>query len=257
MSEKSIKNVNIQYKPIFDQSAPGVWDDFARIQIAATSFNFSTEMFLRDVKRDWSNFRHNFAFGAYHNNQIIGFIRGKCFTDKKLAEVSELFVLPEYRGYQIGRNLLAGVESGVVFDADKISVRIDVNSGKYFIDNGYTADEQSPFTRFEKQIQKPTNASIMPIFYVGTEMNARCNEIAAAQPRQTNFDASHVNDRHLPMWVAFSNPNINGFVQTAYYRTPKPCVADTRLVQTKLHLLDTANAFKAFAAAQRKKSIVQ
>ena len=63
---------SIKILPIFNQSAPGVWDDFMRIQSCAMRHVYNLRMdasdidsCIRELRYKWAHNGFNFAFGAY------------------------------------------------------------------------------------------------------------------------------------------------------------------------------------------------
>ena len=68
----SMKEIN--FIPIFDQTAPGVWDDFMRIRVAAMRENYGHDMsatdyahYMRQYQDDFARHQYNVAYGAYEN----------------------------------------------------------------------------------------------------------------------------------------------------------------------------------------------
>ena len=63
---------DIQILPIFDQSAPGVWDDMLRIRVATMKHNYGVVMSPLDISQAYTDYANawqtnakNFAFAAY------------------------------------------------------------------------------------------------------------------------------------------------------------------------------------------------
>ena len=69
----------IKILPIFNQSAPGVWDDMLRVRIAAMQYNYNIRLTdeeladaMSDFQKSWRQLSHNFAFGAYDGDRMVG-----------------------------------------------------------------------------------------------------------------------------------------------------------------------------------------
>ncbi|MBQ2017639.1 MAG: GNAT family N-acetyltransferase, partial [Alphaproteobacteria bacterium] len=105
----------IRILPIFNQSAPGVWDDMLRIRIATMRHNYNIKLTDQEIseamaefQQSWKRLSFNFAFGAYDDGKMVGCISGD--VQNKTAFIRHLYVLPEYQGQRIGSRLLNEAE---------------------------------------------------------------------------------------------------------------------------------------------------
>ena len=100
--------------PIFDQPLAGVWHDFAQIEVLCDSekygYNPDCQGIYKDHFDNWDNFKHNFAFGAYYNNQMIGFASGY-LKEAGIFYLRNLYVMPEFNGLGVGSKLLRQTET--------------------------------------------------------------------------------------------------------------------------------------------------
>ena len=93
---------DIQIFPVFDQSAPGVWYDFASIRTESAVVKYpslatqeSIAGYLEDCESSWKKKSFNFAYAAYHDDKMVGFIQGDVVD--RVGYIRDLFVLPEYQ----------------------------------------------------------------------------------------------------------------------------------------------------------------
>ena len=203
---------DISIHPIFNQAAPRIWDDFLRIRIAAMLVNYDVPMTAREIHdaraeyvRDWNRLSHNFAFAAYDDAYMIGYINGAIKSN--VAEIFNLYVLPEYQGKLIGRRLLASAERAVAPFANKIHL-----ISWYGAQNFYKQQGCQPIgntAEFTKKLL-PAVCCTIPIFHLTPTMVQKCKNIAACAG--VDFSADTINCEHKPMFMNINaDSNITGY----------------------------------------------
>lgn len=203
---------DISVYPIFNQEEPGVWDDFLRIRIATMLVNYDIPMTAQEIQdaydeyaRDWRTLSHNFAFGAYDDVYMIGYINGA--IKSHVAEIFNLYVLPEYQGQKIGRHLLAAADRAVAPFVNKIHL-VSWPGAEQF----YRQQECQPIDgtkEFTKTVE-PAVCCTVPIFHMTPAMTQTCKRIAMRAG--TKFSPNVVNREHKPMFINIdADTSIAGF----------------------------------------------
>lgn len=200
---------DISIHPIFNQAAPRIWDDFLRIRIAAMLVNYDVPMNAQEISdaradyvRDWRRLSHNFAFGAYDDAHMIGYINGA--IKSRVAEVFNLYVLPEYQGHKIGRRLLAAADRAVAPFANRMHLVSWPGAETFYRQQGLQSVGNS--YEFTKPVA-PATCCILPVFYVNPTMTKTCQAIAAQAGM--DFSPDVINREHQPMFV---NTNIDATI---------------------------------------------
>lgn len=200
----------IKILPIFDQAAPGVWDDFVRIRIDTRVGVYNDTYLVRHIqsaydehKVSWRKFPMNVAFGAYDGAEMIGFIQGECCGPH--AKICNLYVLPAYRGARIGRRLLTMAESAASIQARDMHL-ISLGGACTFYENmQYTSPINSNV--YSKKINGGGYCQVLPVFKSNAAVLRACDEICA------NAISDKVRDRTVPMFVYVNAANrINGLL---------------------------------------------
>lgn len=150
--------------PIFNQAAGSLWDDFIRIEITCDKemFNFNAPKENKYRMLDWykynlTSFEHNFAFGAYYRNEIVGFTNG--YLDRYYEMYLEhLYVLPKYQKYGIGSRLLKAVEQMSCLLVSKVQLTALSTAVSFYEKNGYVSN-----VYMEKDLSPIANA-VVPVF---------------------------------------------------------------------------------------------
>ena len=160
------QTVNFKIVPIFNQNTPGVWEDFVRIESTCDTelygLSYPTQPIIKDrisgFKESLRENKHNFAFGAYNNTQMIGFTFG-CFYEPNEMYLERLYVLPKYHRCGIGTQLLKAAEQSATIFATTMSLSALKEAVDFYKQkNGY--DE---CVCMEKELS-PTTNSIVPVF---------------------------------------------------------------------------------------------
>lgn len=189
----------INFIPIFDQTAPGVWDDFMRIRVAAMRENYGHEMsatdyahYMRQYQDDFARHQYNVAYGAYDDANMVGFIRG--YAHGKTAQLECLYVLPDYQGNHIGKRLLRLAESSFAPVCSRAHLIALGHTDKYYCTQGYKTPTNTNMC--EKKLQMPACQKVAVFNY--TPAIARlCRPIIPADIT----DASALIANHSPIWV--------------------------------------------------------
>lgn len=172
------KTVNYSIIPIFNQAAPMVWDDFVRIENQCDKVVYGLgrpcdnviKRRISTYRANLRRYRHNFAFGAYINKQMIGFIQGYSI-DTNEAFINHLYVLPKYHRWGIGTQLLHAAEQTAAIIANKISlVSSSLAVDFYEQKHGYTKSGRD----MEKELSPVANA-VVPVFqWIKQDFKVKC-----------------------------------------------------------------------------------
>lgn len=198
---------DINFLPIFNQAESGVWEDFARIRDAATyhvcGYSMTSKDYdelIKEFMRNWRRRSFNFAFGAYQDDEMVGFVQGDCTGD--MATINSLYVMPEHMNKKIGSKLLRLAEKAGAFGATALDLVSLCSAQKFYERYNYIP---LPIMRtsnhYRKNITKqmrPTS-TVVPVFKVTKDMDKVCKKISGLYG--VEFDASYVNSAHLPMFL--------------------------------------------------------
>lgn len=244
--------------PIFNQAEESVWYNFLCIRDNATQHVAKSvmspkdyELAMADLESSWKRRSFNFAFGAYDDNAMVAFIQGDCVNN--VATIRSLYVLPEYMKQKLGSRLLKSAEKAACFGARSLDLVSLVNAQKFYEFHNYTAIAKGS-NHYIKSInnQMRARSMVFPVFKATKSITYACKEIAKLYG--DTFDASYVNQRHLPMFLyldAFGE--INGFAVEKYdLKTPfiKTYVKPGYL--SKYISQNLERAFKEFKALRSK-----
>lgn len=197
---------DISIFPIFNQDAPGVWDDFLRIRIAPMQ-NYDLPMSDDDVANaaqeytdNWRHYSGNFAFGAYDGQNMVGFVNG--VVHKNIAHLQQLHILPEYQRQRLGIRLLSAAQgASSVMSARRMELTSLSRARQFYERMGFDA---LSWTKYQKKLSQP-HSDLVPVFHCVPGLARACG-ISVADMRQ-------INKLHLPMFVSYDhNSNINGYI---------------------------------------------
>ncbi|MDE5615328.1 MAG: GNAT family N-acetyltransferase [Alphaproteobacteria bacterium] len=184
--------------PIFNQAAPGVWEDFAHIHADTmrTNYNYiidSAEMSDAIVadRRKWTRGTH-FAFGAYDDGNMIGYIQGD--ATGRCATIQSLYVLFEYQKMHVGRDLLRYAERAVKLFANRTELIALTKAEPFYRAQGYRNLYSNVYA---KDIADAPRCECLPVFKCSRPLANKC---IALNPE---FDASAVNKEHQSLFVYF------------------------------------------------------
>lgn len=206
---------DIIFKPIFNQSEFCVWDNFIDIGAASrlgtygiVTLNDKCIYKMNEYKNNWKRRSFNFAFGAYDNSQMIGFVQGYCLD--RVGYIAELYILPDYQGLKIGSSLLTMAENVAVYGANKMELTAlgTQRAMSYYPKRGYTI-RLAP-NGFEKKLVKRPCCQTVPVFKVTRPIAKACAQIASVHG--DTFDAAQINSSHAPMFIYVNvQSEITGF----------------------------------------------
>lgn len=189
---------DIKIIPIFDQSAPGVWESFAHICSDTMRTNYNYKMDCDEIneeidknRRHWRHGTH-FAFGAYDGNKMIGYIQGD--TTGRWATIQSLYVLFEYQKMHIGRRLLHQAENVAPLLANNIKLVSLSKAESFYRACGYKNTYSNNYT---KEIPDLPRCRCLPIFKCNNAMADRLRRVDAS------FDPAMVKEQHLPVFAYF------------------------------------------------------
>lgn len=195
----------IDIVPIFNQAAPNVWDNFMNIRMAAMHHVYSYKMSssehedaLKQMMLGWKKRSFNFAFGAFDNGDMVGFINGDCVDN--VATIRGLYVLPECMSQKVGGRLLKIAEKIGSFGARSLDLVSCQKSKTFYEHYDYTPITEGS-NRYMKKItssNKP-HCATLPVFYITQKLDKTIKKISSAN--KSSFDAEHVNNLHAPMYM--------------------------------------------------------
>ena len=191
---------DIEIFPIFNQAAAGVWDDFLRIRAAAMKHNYRLDMSPSELSSartelltEWERLSHNFAFGAYDGQQMVGCLNGDCRSG--VATIQHLYIMPEYQKQRLGTRLLRAAENAMTIYARRTELVSLGYSCEFYEHNGYSL--RTGNTRYEKQLKRTGFACPVPLFYCTPEFVRMVGGFAD----KNNFNAADVNRMHSPAYA--------------------------------------------------------
>lgn len=204
---------DLEILPIFNQSAPGIWDEFLRIRIAAMRENYNYKMnagdcnvAMQEYVYGWGRRSYNFAFGAYAGPEMVGFVQGDCVGN--VATIRGLFVKPQFQGRGVGAALLRRGEMAAAFGAKSLDLVAYAGAMKFYVHVGYTP-LQGVSNHFVKKI-RVAQFGVIPVFKATGDISRACGQISGV--RGASFNASVVNAGHNPMFVYMdANSRIQGY----------------------------------------------
>lgn len=189
----------IKIIPIFDQSVPGIWDDFLRIRAVAMKTNYNYDLssdeiarFLSEYRSDYAKKSYNFAFGAYDNTQMIGFIRG--YGARSTAQIQCFYVLPQYQGRHIGGQLLKNAERSIAPAYPKVELISLGHAEKFYQHNNYTSIYGA--NTYSKKLEVP-HCYDVPLFGYSARIARKCAHLSP------NMDISALVMPHAPIFTHF------------------------------------------------------
>ena len=240
-----MKEINIV--PIFNQSAPKIWEDFMHIRTVTRKVNYGLETSQKDFrdtmdefKKNWNKPSQNFAFAAYNNNEIIGFISGT--YDIKIAKIEHLYVLPQYQGQHIGKMLLNAAESAISIDAHTSDLIAMGNSDKFYEKHGYYSETKT--NHYKKSVKNCGHCQIAPVFRCTPTLINKFAKISGkacesynrkkiTQERIPVFIYRDINSKVTGFGICGNTPEIHATSEWARSRIEKAIAAYKMHSQTK------------------------
>ena len=205
---------NIQIFPIFNQAAPMVWDDFVRIRAETRHQIYNIEPYPKEhnvaitlFQNCWEKPTKNFAFGAYDNDNMIGFISGTLF-DAGIATILHLYVLPQYQGKHIGAQLLKSAESAISVDRNNVELISMTKAENFYKKYGYISYNQT--NRYNKSVKDCGHCAVAPVFRCTATIIKQMAKLSG-QPLES-FDKKSIIKNHTPIFIYRDvKSNITGF----------------------------------------------
>ncbi len=188
----------IKIKPIFNQSAPGIWDDFARIQGAAVVVDYNItwtdelhNKTVTDYERQFRGKTKNFAFGAYDSDSLVGFIRGD--VSRSEMSIEGLYVLPDYQNMKIGIQLLSAAERAGSLATKSVNLISLPRAEKFYLRNGYRVLYSNVY---DKSITRVGYSGAVPVFKLSAPLARMTKDMLMP------YDISI--EKHTPVFVYIS-----------------------------------------------------
>lgn len=248
---------NIEYFPVFDQGAPGVWQDFARVRAESASVRYpalttqeSIAGYLDDCKSSWKKKSFNIAFGAYHEGDLVGFVQADVVD--RVGYIRDLFVLPEYHHMHIGHTLLGKAETMAAMSARSMDLVALLHAESFYKAHGYATLYGT--NRLGKVADpRGLSYSVLPVFKCTPKIVHDCENIA--RQNGVKFDKTLVSKLHRPMFIATGfDQRIDGYIIQDDVTT-KPVISKDYPMQDWVakRLNDTYNTYIHHLAAQQSK----
>lgn len=197
---------DVRIIPVFNQTAPGIWDEFAEIQTLAGAMkpDMDTKTVKDAHKESWQEHKHNFAFGAYDNGTMIGYVSGGCAYH--VVVIDNLFVLPNYQRQNIGHKLLGCAENDSAINNRSVDLVSTLNATPFYKRRGYRSITAAEYNHFIKNLSHVPTFTVMPVFYATTKITKACKAFSP------EFDSRTVNKFHLPVFAYVdSELNVCGY----------------------------------------------
>ncbi|MBR5904301.1 MAG: GNAT family N-acetyltransferase [Alphaproteobacteria bacterium] len=162
-------NYDVVIKPIFDQSVSPVWENFVEIEELSRAeyghcfLDGSFNNLYYTHFDDWKKLKGNIAFGAYYEDEMVGFVKG-FLVDKAEYKLDSLFVKPDFKHQGVGKRLLESFETSVSLVASYIQAisydgaRDFYKKQKYKV---YGVKGDNP--KVDKKLLMP-NQGVFPVF---------------------------------------------------------------------------------------------
>lgn len=192
---------NITIVPIFNQTAPGIWDGFTRIRAETMRVNYKMDASELSPLAPVDARRINFAFGAYDGDKMIGYIQGD--ATGRFATIQSLYVLADYQKQHIGCRLLRQVERAATLFAKRTELIALAKAEPFYRANGYRSMYSNIYA---KALSDAPRCDCLPIFKC---VGSTAKQFIALNP---DFDAAAINKEHLPAFAYFDvNSRIVGY----------------------------------------------
>ena len=158
---------DIRIVPIFNQMKnPKIWTDFTRLEMLCDTVKYGYSVDNSDKKRiydghvnDWKNEKYNFAFAAYDDKIMVGFVNG-FIENRSEMYLRNLYVNPQYNGIGIGKRLLEQSERAANLIVSNMSVRSLSGAVSFYADCGY----ETPDDRYMLKKLPHSLIGVVPVF---------------------------------------------------------------------------------------------
>ncbi len=191
--------------PLFNQDA-AIWDDFLSVRCAAICGAYNQKLSpdecraaLKGLESAWRRRKHNFAYAAYDNADMIGFVQGDCMSG--VATVRGLYVRPEYQKSGIGYKLLQNAERTARFGAHSMDLIALLGAVSFYKKCGYTAlcFNGTASNHFAKCAPDLPHCGVLPLFCATAPVKNACSRIA--HDNNAIFNPADINKKHMPAYV--------------------------------------------------------
>lgn len=196
---------DIDIIPLFNQDA-SIWDDFLSVRCASIHGAYNQKLTLdecktalKDLESAWRRRKHNFAYAAYQNADMVGFVQGDCMAG--VATIRGLYVRPEFRKSGIGHNLLKNAERTARFGASSMDLISMLGAMNFYKKCGYTALRLngSELNHFAKDAPDFPHCTTVPLFCATAQVKNACSKIA--RDNNMAFDTADINTLHMPAYA--------------------------------------------------------
>lgn len=202
--------------PLFNQD-PVIWNNFLSVRCDAIRGAYNQELtsgecdfMLENLANAWHRRAHNFAYAAYHDKTMVGFVQGDCMSN--IATMRSLYVRPEYQKCGIGRQLLQKAERTAGLGAHNIDLVAMFGAMNFYQECGYSPliINGQRINRFQKEINCLPHCATLPAFCATPDIKKACNKIA--KDNKKIFNPDDIKTAHKPAYVYL---NYDGTI-TAY-----------------------------------------
>lgn len=235
----------VKIVPIFDQTAPGVWDDFLHICATTMDCDYGYELSsderartLQGYENEYKHFCYNFAFGAYDNQKMVGFIRGSGV--RTTATIKCLYVLPDYQKHHIGHNLLSAAERSIAPAYKNIELISLWHAENFYQRHNYTTKYGT--NTYIKRVDLP-HCYDVPLFGFPARIKRMCSNLFP------DLDVSVFIAKNTPLFAHFDvNGNIDGVV-IGVPQSNRAIISRAKDDWNQKYLTRTFNNYKQFVSA--------
>lgn len=168
------EKINFSIEPIFKPSET-VYNEFVRIEAQCDIDrglkvdDFVKNAIRSDHRKEWKEENNHFAFAAYHNEQMLGFVTG--FMQSKNMYLSHLYIDPMYQDFGIGSELLKTAENSASIITRHIELFPEYNAVDFY--------EKHEYKNFKNVVMvKQLSESIrgvVPVFQWHENLQAKLN----------------------------------------------------------------------------------
>ncbi len=196
---------DINIIPLFKQDA-SIWDDFLSVRCASIRGAYNQKLSLdecmaalKGLESAWRRRKHNFAYAAYDNADMIGFVQGDCMSG--VATVRGLYVRPEYQKSGIGHKLLKNAERTACFGARSMDLIAMIGAMDFYKKCGYTAlrFNGTELNHFAKDAPDFPHCTTLPLFCATAQVKNACSKIA--RDNRVTFNHADINTLHMPAYA--------------------------------------------------------
>lgn len=216
--------MDVKIIPIFNQAAPGIWDDFLRIRAAAMQHNYNVKLtdaelarYMQEYQNQFTQHQCNVAYGAFENDNMVGFTQG--YVVGKFAQLESLYVQPECQGQRVGHRLLKAAESSFAPICTRVGGVALGYTDQYYKAHGY--DTPLKTNLCEKKLKKPACQRIA-LFSFNPTLARLCKPVAP-----NGEDISALAGEHFPIWTEFDEKNQARGILIANPETNRPILTFT------------------------------